>query len=180
MTLEQIINGKTFWKISLGNQGSLWEACLDENITVMGNYGLAGLGDLNRYSSPADIQKAGVTVKGSHQLWDYFDGIKVGDYVVSYASNQILGIGVVTEDVYYSEDNDDLFFLGENYIREVEWLAFKYPVSIHKDPVLWIKPGKGPFARNSTLVRLKDEEAERLIEVLRENKVDIESILNAR
>ncbi len=168
---------RSWWKISLGSKGVFSEKCFEDGVMVMGNYGKFGLGDHLQYSSPKELQKLGLGAKSSHQLWDFFDTVSKGDVVVAYDSNCMTGIGLVDSECQYHEENDDLFFAGENYIREINWVVFSPKISIHKDPILWgNKVGGGPFTRNSTLVKIKIEEVDRLKEVLDEDHIDLSEL----
>jgi len=177
MTEKQVINKKTFWKISLGYKGSDWKNSLRDGEAAVGNFMTEGLSDIIKYSTPQDLQQRGMSSNATHQLWNFCNEIKIGDIIIPYAKNYIQGVGIVTSDFIFRSDTK--YWEDEEYIRKVEWIRNMDEISIHNDPVLWIKAGKGPFTRNATLVKIKDNETERLIEILKENKVDIKSLLNA-
>jgi hypothetical protein len=171
MRSDQILKNRSFWKISLGEKGKYWKSCLEQGVIEVGDFRIDNLGDYKQYSSKQDLKDIGMSSNSATQFWDFIDVMKVGDIVFSYASNHILGMCLVKGNAFYSEYNNG----GESYIREVNWKAFNPSISIHNDPILW----KGPFTRRATVVKLKDFEVKRLLEVLGNNSINLVKMIKS-
>ena len=154
-----------------GYRRAVLDSFNENGLIALGNFDVPGVGDLARYPDKASLRAAGLSVPGASQLWLLAHEIRVGDRLVAYAKNHILGHGEVTGEYRYGDDND--YWLGENYLRDVRWEPPMPRLSIHRDPILWGKsPGGGPFTRNITLVKLGDEHVRRILELFERHGVE--------
>ena len=159
-----------WWKASPGYGGNYWDDFCDNKIFVMGNFEVPGVGDLSQYSGKKELRDAGLSPTAASQLWLLAHEVRSGDFLVAYSRGHILGFGEVVGD--YRLGEEDTYWLGENYVRDVDWKPTIPAISIHSDPVLWgSSPGKGPFTRHLTLVKLSEEHVLKLLEVFDHHRI---------
>ncbi len=166
---ESNSNGSRWWKISLGKGGCLWDQCLEDKIIVVGAWEIEDLGDLKNYPDIQSLKETGIYPLGANQLWDFYQNIQIGDYMIAYSKSSIQGIGVVKGE--YRFDTRDKYFAEDNYTRLVDWQVLEPPISIHDDDFLW-----PVFTRNTTLISLDQTIVEHLKEIFTREGIQVPGI----
>lgn len=120
------LDGRQYWRIGTSDEdGNYWNVMLT-NYWV--SIGWPNLGDLREFEikNKNDIQKI-LQAKGSYvndnkvasrkagEIFNFYKKIKVGDVVLAQDGQEILGIGIVTEDYRY--DNEQSF----PHYKPVDW-----------------------------------------------------------
>ena len=117
-------NNVRYWLYAPGEQASLWDTCINNEVMCVGWH---MLGNLRQYKDRDDIVKAlqshyntpdASYMNDSLSLWNFINEMKVGDVVYAKTSiHTILGRGVVKSD--YDFDSS----IATNYpnIRRIEW-----------------------------------------------------------
>lgn len=119
---------KTFWKVGTSDEEvSYWSEMKDEPCVKIGWPTIGNL-KLHKISSRDEVytklKEKGITYNGSNskvskkagEIFSFFKNMKIGDFVLGQQHNRILGIGQITGD-YYFDENDDF-----PHKRPVEWL----------------------------------------------------------
>lgn len=111
-----------YWSYSPGEKASKWELCTDEGIMCIG---WDDMGDLSRYSSRNEMQKAikahdsskGSAKNDSLAVWQFSNEMKPGDIVFAKKGRStIIGRGVVESDYKFDTLRPDF-----KHIRKVRW-----------------------------------------------------------
>lgn len=112
-----------YWLYAPGPGAEKWEEC-QQNDTMLLGWG--EIGDLNSYSSKAEMKQQMQQVYGDnstytnsvHATWQFAHDMKIGDVVfVKKGTNEILGRGVVESDYVYDAERRDAY----KNVREVRW-----------------------------------------------------------
>lgn len=111
-----------YWLYSPGEKASKWPQCTNEGIMCIG---WDAIGDLSKYASRNDMQKAikanyssaGSAKNDSLAVWQFANEIKPGDIVFAKRGlGKIIGRGVVESDYVFDDDRSEF-----KHIRKVKW-----------------------------------------------------------
>ena len=112
-----------YWLYSPGEKASKWTQCTNEGVMCIG---WDNLGDLTKYASREDMQKAikanypsdGSAKNDSLAVWQFANDIKPGDIVFAKRGlGKIIGRGIVESDYVFDENLTDF-----KHIRKVKWI----------------------------------------------------------
>jgi hypothetical protein len=119
---DDLLAGRRYWAISLGEGGRLWNQCYQEGVTAIGwDY----LGNLNNFGSRDDIAKAiqdhegGSTrrINDSLACYQFCREMQVGDAVfVKQGRARLLGSGVIESGYEYVPTRKEY-----HHVRRVRW-----------------------------------------------------------
>ena len=152
------------WKISPGYNAELWDAFRRDECVAVGNWDVAGLGDLSQYSSEEALKRAGVSGSGAKQLMSFYRDINLNDVIIAYSEKRIWGFGKIASDYFFT--NDSRYWDGENYIRKVEWMEMCPPIDISSDERLFGNPpaNYGILDKQLTIIEIDPEDWQYILE----------------
>jgi 5-methylcytosine-specific restriction protein B len=141
---------KNYWRIGTSNgEKSYWEVMLNNDYVSIG---WSDLGDLSEaeVSSKKDVEELlksrgyypedkNVLTRKAGEIFDLFSSIKVGDVVVAQHGPRVLGIGIVTDE--YAFEDEQAF----SHTRPVNWKVVNPPeFTSEEGPQTSVFPIKNP------------------------------------
>ncbi len=136
------------WKILPGEAGIHWPNFLRDRVVAVGDWDATGLGDLIPYNNQDELKdhimeiyeqlqihqdirrKAGIAAS---QLWHFSSDMQIDDIIIAYCKRCIRGIGRVQGG--YIHNPNSTYFIGDNYLRDVEWIEIN-PIDVANDIIL--------------------------------------------
>lgn len=111
-------NQKRIWRISPSQGAKYWHFFQKKSVIAIG---WNDVGDLNEFDQEEDFRRKFHDVftnsRSYPQVSTFYYNIEIGDLVVAYGGTSILGIGEITGD-YYFKDNDDFDYYHR---KNVKW-----------------------------------------------------------
>lgn len=157
--LTPIIEDKySFWKFSPGRRAVYWGEFKSRKIISMGSW-LPEVGDLRNYKTSEELRNRipDLSYPARKQMFDFKDGVKIGDVIVSYGRKAILDFGIVKSDYGYDEKTDVDWWRapkGMHHWRSVNWLnKYPSPLRIDNDDSLYKE-----LSTNDTIHEITDPE----------------------
>ena len=117
--------GPSFWAISLGERGRLWNRCQEDRVAAIG---WDELGDLGRFASQEDVFQALRAHRGPNDpaptmdalaCYEFVRKMHPGDYVVAKIGlRRVLDIGIVQSDYHYDATRPEY-----RNLHSVNWIG---------------------------------------------------------
>ena len=123
---------REIWKISASEKVTkkpeFVDIFLENNFIASGEY---GEGDLTKYDSferleskLTELRKTTHSTPTTTYYTNFKDNAEIGDIVLIYSRNTIFGIGYISSEYYYEQDElgKNLYSLGIPHRRKVKWI----------------------------------------------------------